>query len=275
MSVTRRWLGALQRAFGAKPVPRGKPARGEPDRPPLPRLVLEHEPDTTYAIGDVHGCLDQFRELEARILADARGRPGSKIIVMLGDYVDRGPDSAGVLAHLAAPPPEGLRRVALRGNHDDVLLRLLEGKVDPRWWLGFGGAQTLLSYGIDPAPLGHDRRALASLVRRFAAEMPRAHRRFLAACPVALMTPRHLFCHAGARPGVVLEAQSDEDLLWLRGPFLEHRGAPFERTVVHGHTPAPTPFVSPYRIGLDTNACRGGRLSAARLVGREVTILQA
>lgn len=226
-----------------------------------------------YAIGDVHGCLDKLRALETRILADARGVGGLKLIVLLGDYVDRGPDSAGVLTHLLAPPPEGFRRICLRGNHDDMLLRLLDGSVDPEWWLGFGGDETLRSYGLDPESLGGNRRALSESVRRLKAAMPASHSRFLANLPVALSTPRYFFCHAGARPGVPLAAQSDEDLMWVRRAFLDHKGAPFEQTLVHGHTPARAPFASRYRIGLDTNAARGGKLSAARLAGADVRFL--
>ncbi|ALN72050.1 hypothetical protein M673_04935 [Aureimonas sp. AU20] len=253
---------------------RAKPSRSEPGREPLPRLALPGEPTLIYAIGDVHGCLDKLQQLEKRIVADGKRTPGLKLIVMLGDYVDRGPNSAGVLDHLIAPPPEGFRRVCLRGNHDDMLLRFVEGSVDPEWWLEFGGTETLFSYGYDLQHLaGNRRRALSDIMLRFAQEIPHSHLAFLKRLPVVLSTPRYFFCHAGARPGVPLEAQSDEDLMWVRGPFLEHDGPPFERTVIHGHTPTKLPFLSRYRIGVDTNACRGGKLSVARLASEGVKVL--
>ena len=265
------WIGkALSPLSGA----RGKPSKLAPNEAPFPRLSLPGEPTLIYAIGDVHGCIDHLRTLEQRIVADGRLTPGLKLIVMLGDYVDRGPNSAAVLDHLIAPPPDGFRRLCLRGNHDDMLLRLVEGTVDPEWWLEFGGAETLFSYGYDVQHLAGDRRgALAEIIRRFAADMPPTHLAFLKRLPAALSTPRYFFCHAGVRPGVPLDAQSDEDLLWVRAPFLDHKGPPFERTIIHGHTPSKKPFISRYRIGLDTNACRGGKLSVARLAADGVRVL--
>lgn len=235
-------------------------------RDPLRRLELPGDPAFTYAIGDVHGCLDKLQALEAAIVADAADCDGLKLLVFLGDYVDRGPDSAGVLAHLVQPPPPGFQRVCLRGNHDDFLLRVLRRPEVASHWLELGGRETLLSYGYDLEHLSTiDRRGTMAVVEQFVAEFPAAHRAFLERLPVLLATASYVFVHAGLRPGLPLDAQADNDMLWIRDEFIHHDGPPFSRPVVHGHTPTVRPVLSRYRIGVDTGACMGGSLTAVRL----------
>ncbi|WP_181705709.1 metallophosphoesterase family protein [Chthonobacter rhizosphaerae] len=235
------------------------------------RLSINAPYPVIYAIGDVHGCLRELRALEERIMADAAGRPGPKLVVMLGDYVDRGPQSAQVIEHLLAPMRPPFTRVCLCGNHDEFMLRFLDDPQRNMGWLGIGGKETLLSYGIDPDMMLDPSAApdLAALVR---SRVPEDHVAFLRSLPVLLEGPGILFVHAGVRPEVPLAEQTDDDLMLIREPFLTHGpGLPY--LVVHGHSPEVEPTVGRLRVGIDTGAFRTGRLSAVRWDG-QVTILR-
>ncbi|MFN3548823.1 MAG: metallophosphoesterase family protein [Mesorhizobium sp.] len=231
-----------------------------------------------YAIGDVHGCIALLEEAEDRIAADiglAAPSPAgvAPLVVLLGDYVDRGPDSAAVLSHLARPCRHGLNRVALRGNHDEVFLNVL-GDIDGLDdWIGFGGRETLLSYGIDIDHMtGRGRRDRAAIGEVLRESVPEAHVALLRSLPVSLRIGRHLFVHAGLRPGIPLDDQADEDLMWIREPFLsEHHGLPY--TVVHGHTPVGVPVFAPGRIAIDTAAFATGKLTVLKLDGDAARVL--
>ncbi len=225
------------------------------------RLSAGEWPAAIYAIGDIHGCLDELKALEASILEDARAIEGEKWLVTLGDYVDRGPASFGTVAHLMAPPPAGFRRVSLAGNHEQMLLDALANPQHLEGWLEFGGIETARSYGIAPALL--EARRPRQLAEALASAIPQSHLNWLANLPSWLMVPGMLFVHAGIRPGLPLEAQRDEDLLWIRGPFLEFEGDA-SLTVVHGHTPSTVPVLAPGRICIDTGAFATGILTAAR-----------
>lgn len=230
------------------------------------RLQLTSDPDVIYAIGDVHGCLDALVRLERLIVDDARDRAGTKLIVMLGDYVDRGPESCGVLDHLLAGPPAGFRRVCLSGNHDQAFLNVFSRPETLHHWLDIGGFQTLKSYGIGSRELQeHLRSGLKHGVHFIAAAVPVEHLTGLRQLPVSLVTPTYFFSHAGARPGYDLAAQSDDDLMWIRREFMTALPGTFDRIMVHGHTIVPRPCADAVRISLDTGAYRGGGLSAARL----------
>ena len=224
----------------------------------LPRRHLDTWPAAIYAIGDVHGCLSQLRALEAAIASDAAGIAGAKWMVTLGDLVDRGPDSAGVIAHVLAPAPPGFTRICLRGNHEQMLLDFLADPDANGLWLAQGGEETLKSYGV--------RRALRSSSRAaaLAKKMPVAHREFLETLPVLLTAPGWAFVHAGLRPGVALDRQDDKDLIWIRGPFLDGPPIPGLR-VVHGHTLVDEPEVLLARINIDTGCFASGRLTAVRI----------
>lgn len=231
--------------------------------PPRAHLQATRWPAAVYAVGDVHGCYDQLRDLEARIVADAAAEPGPKWIVMLGDYVDRGPKSAAVVEHLLAPAPEGFTRVCLAGNHEIMMLQFLERPDLSSPWLRFGGVETLASYGLSAQELGMMRGG--PLKRLLTDHIPETHRAFLRTLALSLSLPRTVFVHAGLRPGPLpVDQQSEDDLLWIRHEFYD---APTtaDRLVIHGHTPGPEPICLPGRICVDTGAFATGILTAVRL----------
>lgn len=236
---------------------------GRPDPVPgRPRIELAERPALIYAIGDVHGCLAELVELERLIAEDAADTPGDKLLVMLGDYVDRGPRSAQVLDHLLEPPPAGFRRIALCGNHEQALLDFLASPRRGESWLDFGAEATLASYGADPLVA---RRGALPAAAALEALMPIEHRELLANLPTLLTVPGYAFVHAGLAPGVPVTRQNDADLIWIREPFLSAARVADGVVVVHGHTPGSEPVMTPARICVDTAAFATGRLTAARI----------
>jgi len=219
-----------------------------------------------YAIGDIHGRLDLLDDLSRRIRADLGSAPAEVVTIFLGDYVDRGPDSAGVLERLSgADFPTPIR--ALRGNHEEVVGQFFEDENVLETWRRFGGLETLHSYGVDVTEAargaGYDR-AQKSL----AARMPPEHRMFLEQTDLAASYGDYFFCHAGVRPAVPLERQAARDLLWIREDFLEFNGS-WSKIVVHGHTPVRSPEILPNRINIDTGAFATSVLTALVLEGAE------
>jgi serine/threonine protein phosphatase 1 len=221
-----------------------------------------------YAVGDVHGCLEQLSALHALIAADLAERPvEAPSLVHLGDLVDRGPDSAGVVKLLAAGPPiAGLPTVNLMGNHEQMMLAtLVASDGGPSGlWMQNGGEATLRSWNVpsDAAP--------AAWLEHIPAEQ-------LAFVRDLAMTHRigpYFFVHAGVRPGIPLARQALHDLLWIREPFLSFAGD-LGAVVVHGHTPRPEPELRRNRIGIDTAAVLGGPLTCVVLEGDSVGFLQA
>ena len=227
-----------------------------------PRLAFHTWPAAVYAIGDVHGCLDQLVALEAKLAEDAANFEGEKWLVTVGDHVDRGPQSAAAVAHVMGAAPRGFRRFALIGNHEQMMLDFLGNPAAHAYWLDQGGIQTLASYGIalDYPPL----RTSEALRLMLEERMPPEHRQFLEALPICLSLPGWLFVHAGIRPGIPLSMQSDEDLIWIRAPFLTSQLTGGLR-VVHGHTPSRDIVATPHRICIDTHCYHTGRLSAVRV----------
>jgi serine/threonine protein phosphatase 1 len=240
--------------------------RADAARIPADRIV--------YAVGDCHGRLDLLCELEDKIVRDAETRSTrERIIVYLGDYVDRGPDSAAVIDHLVAGPPQDFQAVHLLGNHEEMLLAFLEGWEERgHLWLANGGEETLRSYGVEATGMARDS-GLAELRDTFAGRLPERHRAFLSGLELYHRDGDYLFVHAGLRPGVSLAAQRREDLIWIRDPFL-NSPSDFGHVVVHGHTPSARPVERPNRIGIDTGAVFGGPLTALALEGAERRFLQ-
>lgn len=227
-----------------------------------------------YAVGDIHGCRERLRKLHDAIVADAAGATGRKVIVYLGDYVDRGEDSAGVIADLLRDEPAGFERIFLKGNHEDFLLRSLEDKGALLPWLANGGDSTCRAYGVDPsAPPEGVKDLLGWVQERLLELLPPRHLAFLKDLKLTHGEGDYLFVHAGVRPGIDLESQSEEDLLWMREPFLSNKRS-LGKVVVHGHTPSVDPEQRPNRIGIDTGACYGGALTAVVLEGDGQRFLQ-
>jgi serine/threonine protein phosphatase 1 len=218
-----------------------------------------------YAIGDVHGCLDRLVALHWAIAADLAARPvAESVLIHLGDYVDRGPDSAGVIELLTgtiAPPVT--RRIELVGNHEMMMLAALSGDLRAaESWLENGGGNTLESYRVPPdvAPAA------------WAADIPLAHQQWIKTRELMHRESGYLFVHAGIRPGRPVARQRAEDLLWIREPFLSSTD-PHPLVVVHGHTPSRDPQVLANRIGIDTGAVMGGQLTCVILEQNDIRFL--
>lgn len=228
-----------------------------------------------YAIGDIHGHLDKLRHVHDLIAADG-GRDAQ--IVHLGDLIDRGPESRGVIEFLMQGQADGRDWIVLKGNHDRQLPRFLE---DPRWidpmaaqqlpWTerdNSGAEATLASYGV-PDALNRD---LDKVHAKAVANVPRDHARWIDGLPAWHLTPLALFVHGGVRPGVDLCAQTEDDMLWLRRPFLDDT-RDHGVLVVHGHSPVQRIDHKPNRLAIDTNAGGGGPLSVVRIDDDGVWIL--
>jgi serine/threonine protein phosphatase 1 len=227
-----------------------------------------------YAVGDIHGRSDLLGDLLAEIEVDAaESGPGRRTLVFLGDYVDRGPDSRGVVEMLISGLPQGFDVYFLKGNHEVMLLDFLRGHSHPELWLANGGDATLRSYGVGVDGLHRKRAAAETWREAFAAALPDSHHRFLGDLNLMLSFGDYLFVHAGVKPGVPLDAQDPDDLVWIRGEFL-HSKETFGKMVVHGHTPVPAAEVCDNRIDIDTGAVFTGRLTALRLEGRTRRFLQ-
>lgn len=227
-----------------------------------------------YAVGDIHGRNDLLGDVLERIEADSAARGQARIVlVFLGDFIDRGPDSAGVVERLRTYSPEGVRLVLLAGNHEEALLRILDGEghlvAD---WLRFGGAECMQSYGVDPRRLRRMSPARAAEAIRKA--IPAGHAEFLRGCDDTFRAGGYLFAHAGIRPGVPIAEQSQADLRWIREPFLKDT-TDHGFVVVHGHTISAEVEERPNRIGIDTGAYRTGVLTAIGLEGNERWYVQA
>jgi serine/threonine protein phosphatase 1 len=220
-----------------------------------------------YAIGDIHGCARQLAALHDAIAADLAARPvGSALLLHIGDYVDRGADTAGVIARLVdGCPIPGMEMVNLMGNHESTMLEALAGeRAAGTDWLFAGGRAALQSYGIDP---DGPRDVWASVI-------PRAHQDFLRALVLMHLEGGYAFIHAGVRPGIPLAEQARDDLLRSRQPFL-YSEADFGAVVVHGHTPVKAPVVRHNRIAIDTGAVFGGPMTAAVLEADTLGFLSA
>lgn len=227
-----------------------------------------------YAVGDIHGCADllaaMLTEIETRAAEDVR-EGGQPVLVFLGDYVDRGGDSAGVIELLLSGRPANCERRYLRGNHEQAMVAFMEDPVPNRRWLLHGGAETMLSYGVQPPPLmggsDEDWSQAAEALKR---AVPAPHRAFLDGLERYVELGGYAFVHAGVDSERPLADQPDDVLFWTRARFLSDRRR-FSHKIVHGHTPVDRPFVDDRRIALDTGAYASGTLTAARFEGEDVS----
>jgi len=251
------------------------PAPSPAPRSPAP-MARPRGPDgvVLYAIGDVHGYAGLLQPL-----LEAAGRDATAgkrtIVVGLGDYADRGPDSPGVVERLleiaGRPNVEGR---LLRGNHDQLLLDFLADHTLGPYWVRIGGLETLQAYGVTPPDGRENMDAWRDARDDFAAKLPERHLAFFQGLDLSFTWGDYFFVHAGAQPGIPLEQQSAQDLLWIRHVFLDD-DRPFDRIVVHGHTPADDVHADHRRIGLDTGAYINGMLSACRFEGESRLVIQA
>ena len=221
-----------------------------------------------YAVGDLHGRLDLLDAALARVAADDAARSAAETeLIFLGDLVDRGPDSAGVVERLRRLAAEQPRTRFLLGNHEEVFLLALGGDERAvRLFCRIGGRETLISYGVSPEE--YERLSYEEVAERLTALVPVAHREFLSGFEQLVVVGDYAFSHAGVRPGVPFAEQKVEDLRWIREPFLDHRG-PLEKVVVHGHTIREEVEFRRHRIGIDTGAYATGRLTVLGLEGEQ------
>lgn len=226
-----------------------------------------------YAIGDIHGHIGLLRGVHDLIATDM-ARHGAAPVVHVGDLVDRGPDSRGVIDYLSTGIAEGQDWVVLKGNHDRMFTRFLRDPTEPEpglradlSWLHprLGGVETLASYGVRSA----GDRPVGKVHADAVAAVPQAHRDFLETRPAWHRIGEVLFVHAGIRPGIAIEAQDETDLVWIRAGFLDD---PRDHgvLVIHGHTAIDHPTHHGNRVNIDSSAAYGGPLSAIVVEGREV-----
>ena len=232
-------------------------------------------PDTSriYVIGDIHGRLDLLNGLIDKIHLDLQNTPtADAVTVTLGDYIDRGPNSRGVIDCLMQNP-FGMTYVPLKGNHEELLETFLDDPSVGKNWCRLGGLETLHSYRVPVSQLmlGKGYEEAADLLR---ATLPTEHREFISSLNFSASSSSFFLCHAGVRPGVPLERQDAHDLLWIRDEFLNSR-VNFGKRVVHGHTPTEQPEVLPNRINIDTGAFVTGRLTCVVLEGAQHRFLAA
>jgi serine/threonine protein phosphatase 1 len=240
--------------------------------PPVARFVYGR---VGYAVGDIHGrsdlLVDMCALLERRSLDDTR-LGGPPIVIFLGDYVDRGHDSAGVLEQLVSGAPRGCECRFLRGNHEQSLMAFLANPAANRGWLLQGGAETLMSYGVRPPAFNNPAPAWRQAADALQARMPATHLAFLEGLERYVELGDYAFVHAGVDAAVPLAKQTDEALYWSRSAFIASK-RPFTHRIVHGHTPVEEPYADARRIAVDTGAYASGTLTAVRLEGADLSFV--
>lgn len=254
--------------------PRRGSASNTPNAAPKPpRHAAVPAGTRVYAIGDIHGRADLLAGLMEKIEADAgKAQEEKKILVFLGDYVDRGFQSREVIEYLISADLSQFETYFLKGNHESAFEMFLS---DPEFgpeWARFGGAETLMSYGIQPPRSKTQSDAWRTVCDELNQNLPVEHRKFLNSLGHYLRIGDYIFVHAGLRPGTPLEQQTERDMLWIRQEFLEDEEE-FECVVVHGHTPISQPHLDRRRIGIDTGAYLTGKLTAACFTGTDVSFL--
>jgi serine/threonine protein phosphatase 1 len=227
-----------------------------------------------YAIGDIHGRLDLLERLRSRILDDARSAAGlRKVLVYLGDYIDRGLQSREVIDLLLDRPLTGFTEVHLRGNHEQAMLEFLEDTSGGMAWVQFGGGVTLRGYDVLLPPGLMTPQTLLLAQHGLQKLLPASHLAFLRGLAWSHVEGDYLFVHAGIRPGVPLHRQNPTDLIWIRDEFLSS-SVDHGKVVVHGHSISDDVEMRSNRIGIDTGAYFSGRLSCLVLEGADRRLLQ-
>jgi serine/threonine protein phosphatase 1 len=250
--------GLLRRLFASKSRPLPRPPEGV----------------TVYAVGDVHGRSDLLRPLITAILEDIQTTDGQALILFLGDFVDRGLGSREVVDQLLKlADNDAFETRFLRGNHDESLLEFLFNPSTGPTWCDFGGRETLVSYGVQPPTARSDAEGWAEAAGAFAKALPADHRRFFETLELSWTAGDYFFAHAGVRPGVPLDAQTSQDLLWIREPFLSDTRR-LAKVIVHGHTPSEAVQADARRIGIDTGAYATHVLTVLRLSGEDRSLMQ-
>ncbi len=239
----------------------------------MPPGILENT--RIYAIGDIHGCHDLLNTLLDQIIAHdlTRAPVDTKILVFLGDYVDRGENSKAVIDILLDACPKGYDTIFLKGNHEEMLLKALDDQAAADFWLRNGGRQTLASYGIAGAT-DHDEFTHEQLIEEFNQRLPQEHLVFLKKLRLTFEYGDYFFAHAGIDPNTPLDQQEEQHLLWIRDRFL-FSVKNFGKVIIHGHTPTRDVDSAANRIGIDTAAVYGGKLTALMLEGSEQKFLYA
>lgn len=236
------------------------------ERQPERRMVAASYGARLYAIGDIHGRRDLLDDVLQQIAEqDAKNAGNPSEIIFLGDLIDRGPDSAAVVERVVALRASGRSISVLLGNHEEVFLRVLQGEANLLpMFIKIGGRETLFSYGITRHE--YDTLSNEALAERMRALVPPAHLALLNDCDEMVFRGDYVFVHAGIRPGVPLAEQSENDLRWIRSPFLESN-VDHGRVIVHGHTVTEEPELRTNRIGIDTGAVYSGRLTVLGIDG--------
>ncbi len=238
---------------------------------PQPALPAVPAGERVYAVGDIHGRLDLLVTMAEAIERDnaARGAARSTVI-LLGDLVDRGPDSAGVIKAVRMWASQRRMRI-IAGNHEEMFLEALENVEVMRHFLRYGGKETILSYPVDPA--AYTAAEIEDAQAMMQAAVPQEDIDFLNSFEDTIVIGDYLFVHAGIAPGVPLAEQSTNQLRWIREPFLSHAGD-HGHMIVHGHTIMAEAEVLANRIGIDTGAYDTGRLTALGLEGTDRWLIE-
>lgn len=282
LKLLKRWLGGKnssdswedeeEEAWDASGEEESLPDIGsESVAPYVPQIP---EQTRVYVVGDIHGRADLLRELHEMIRVDWSDLPADwrKVVVYLGDYVDRGEESRQVIELLVDEPLTGCETVHLKGNHEAEMQDFLMNPVGGHMWTQFGGMATALSYQVRVPPMISAEERMRALRDQLLEAMPTAHQAFLSSLRFRYELGDYFFVHAGVRPDLPLSRQRPPDLLWIREPFLLH-DAPLEKRIVHGHTVMEAPVVAPHRIGIDTGAWYSGRLTCLVLEGAQYRFL--
>ncbi len=226
-----------------------------------------------YAIGDIHGQMPLLLHLYDVIRQDSRIDPTERqMVIHLGDYIDRGRRSRDVIELLSGDPLPEFETIFLRGNHEHMLLKGFYDDCAAPGWLYNGGEKTLTSYGIYPERGFQASQCVPLMMAQLRQALPERHLAFLKKTRLYHREGGYVFAHAGIRPGVPLERQTGDDLMWIRDGFIDYPD-PLPYVVVHGHTPIEHPRLWLYRIDVDTGACTTGRLTAVVLEGEDRRLL--